>query len=117
MHRPAGEAAALATLNQLRVARGLEALTGLTGANLMNEIRTERTRELLCEGFRLDDLNRWNLGFTRSTPQNMNLINTGEHYNLKTVSAGDPKFTWGIPSQRFNYQPKYYPKPGLVIYN
>jgi starch-binding outer membrane protein, SusD/RagB family len=108
----AGEAAALATLNQLRVARGLDALAGLAGANLMNEIRTERTRELLVEGFRLDDLNRWNLGFTRSTPQNMNLINTGEHYNLKTVSAGDPKFTWGIPANDLTTNPNITQNPG-----
>lgn len=101
----AGEVSALATLNQLRAARGLQALTGLTGANLMNEIRNERVRELLGEGMRLEDLKRWKLGFSRSTPQNMNLINTGEHYNLKTVSADDPKFTWGIPANDLTTNP------------
>ena len=102
---PAGEGTALATLNQLKTARGLTALTGVTGTNLMNEIKAERVRELLCEGFRLDDLKRWKMGFSRSTPQNMNLINTGVHYNEKTVSADDPKFVWGLPANDLTTNP------------
>jgi starch-binding outer membrane protein, SusD/RagB family len=87
-------------------------LSGLTGASLMTEIRNERTRELLLEGFRLDDLRRWNLGFTRSTPQNMNLIETGVNYNQKTVPAGDPKFTWGIPANDLTINPNMTQNPG-----
>ena len=95
---PATEAAALNTLNQLRVKRGIAPLTGLTGTALMNAIKEERTREMLCEGTRLDDLKRWKMGFSRSTPQNINLINTGADFDQKTVPAGDNKFVWGIPT-------------------
>jgi hypothetical protein len=104
-HSPATEAAALTTLNLLRVSRGIPALTGLSGTALMTAIQDERTREMLCEGTRLDDLKRWKMGFTRSTPQNMNIINTGADFNLKTVSANDPKFVWGIPSNDLTTNP------------
>lgn len=109
---PATEAAALATLNVLRVSRGIPALTGLSGANLMNAIRDERTRELLCEGMRLDDLKRWKLGFTRGPVQNVNIVNIGTDYNLKTVLATDPKFTWGIPSNDISTNPNLVQNPG-----
>ncbi len=102
---PGSEGAALATLNQLRTARGLTALTGLTGTALTNAIREERTRELMFEGFRLDDLKRWKLPFTRKTPQDMNIIITGDDYNLKNVAAGDNKFVWGIPTNDITTNP------------
>jgi starch-binding outer membrane protein, SusD/RagB family len=89
---------ALETLNSLRTARGLAALTGISGAALFEEIKEERTRELLGEGQRLNDLIRWGQGFTRSTPQNMSIIYRGEDYELKTVQPNDPKFVWGIPA-------------------
>lgn len=110
----AGEANALATINLLRTARGASELTGLSGASLMTQIRNERTRELLCEGFRLDDLRRWNLGFTRTTPQNLNLINVtpSGDYHMKTVAAGDPKFTWGIPTNDLTTNPNITQNPG-----
>ena len=109
---PTTQAAALATLNVLRVARGIPALSGLTGTNLTNAIRDERTRELLGEGFRLDDLKRWGLGFTRSAPQNLNLIVTGTDYNLKTVLPTDPKFVWGIPANDIKVNPNLAQNPG-----
>lgn len=110
----AGEAAALTTLNQLRVARGLTALTGVTGANLMTEIRNERTRELLAEGFRLDDLQRWKMGFTRTAPQNLNFINVSPagDYHQKTVTADNPKFVWGIPANDLTTNPNLTQNPG-----
>ncbi len=94
----ATESAALATLNQLRVARGVPALSGLTGTALMNTIKDERLRELLCEGTRLDDLKRWKMGMVRKAPQNMNIITPGADFEQKSVPAGDPKFVWGIPA-------------------
>ena len=95
---PAGEAAALATLNLLKASRGLPALTGLSGVALMTAIRDERTREMLCEGTRLDDLKRWKLGFSRKAPQNSALIAPGADFDQKVVAANDPKFVWGIPA-------------------
>jgi hypothetical protein len=102
---PATEGDALNTLNDLRLARGLTALTGLTGTDLMDAIKEERTREMLCEGTRLDDLKRWHMGFSRSTPQNMDLIETGPDYEQKTVSADDDKFVWGIPQNDITTNP------------
>jgi starch-binding outer membrane protein, SusD/RagB family len=93
----AGEPAALNTLNILRTKRGLPSIS-VSGAALMDSIKLERTRELFCEGFRLDDLKRWNMGFSRKAPQNINLIVTGTDFNQKVVTAGDDKFEWGIPS-------------------
>lgn len=94
---PSTEDAALETLNKLRTKRGLNILVNLTGQALMNEIRNERTRELLCEGFRLDDLKRWKLGIKRSAPQNVT-ITTPSSINLEK-SAEDNKFVLGIPSE------------------
>ena len=108
----ANEALALTTLNQLRVARGVAALAGLTGTTLQQAIRDERTRELAFEGFRLWDLKRWHLGFTRGTPQNLSLIQQGSNFNLLTVPADDPKFTWGIPTNDININKNLVQNPG-----
>jgi hypothetical protein len=102
---PATEAAALTTLNLLRVARGAGALTGLTGTALMNAIKDERTRELLCEGFRLDDLKRWKMGVVRKTPQNTAILNPGTDFYEKVVAAGDDKFVWGLPTNDLTTNP------------
>ncbi len=101
----ASEVAALARLNSLRNARGLTSLVGLTGTALMNEIRDERFRELAFEGFRLYDLKRWHLGFTRSAPQNLNMIQVGSNYNTLAIAADDPKFTWAIPTNDMTTNP------------
>lgn len=93
------EAASLTKLNALRTKRGLTALSGLTGVALMTEIRNERTRELMFEGFRLDDLKRWKLPMTRTTAQNQALILKGVDYEVKTMPTGSDKFVWGLPTQ------------------
>src|SRR5690606_5794152 len=96
--RANGEAGGRGHLNSLRQARGLTAVAA-SGAALWNEIKDERFRELAYEGFRLDDLKRWNEGFTRRDPQHRDYINTGTNFDTKTVSANDPTFTWGIPER------------------
>jgi hypothetical protein len=101
----ATEAAGLATLNQLRTARGLAALTGVTGTALMNAIKDEWVREMLCEGTRLDDLKRWKMGVVRKTPQNTDLITPGADFEQKNVPAGDNKFVWGIPANDMTTNP------------
>lgn len=93
----AAEADALTRLNTLRTARGLTALTGIGGADLLSEIKDERFRELAFEGFRLWDLKRWREGFQRHDAQNLDIINTGDKYNTLSVSANDAKFVWAIP--------------------
>jgi hypothetical protein len=102
---PATEAAALTTLNLLRSARGASTLVGLTGTALMDAIKAERIRELLCEGTRIDDLKRWHMGFARSTPQNVGLLIVDPDFTGKVVAAGDDKFVWGIPANDMTTNP------------
>ncbi len=101
----AAEADALVKLNALRVARGLTALTGLTGAALLNEIKEERFRELAFEGFRLWDLKRWHQGFARTAPQNLNIIQVGPNFHTLTIVADDPKFVWAVPTNDMTTNP------------
>lgn len=53
------------SVNQLRKRGGIANLTNelvnANGLNMLDEIRRERTVELYFEGFRLDDLKRWNM--------------------------------------------------------
>lgn len=106
------ESQALNALNELRTKRGIAALTGLTGAALMDAVKAERTRELLCEGNRLDDLKRWKMGFTRTAPQNVNLIVPGDNFSAKRVAAGADKFVWGIPTNDITTNPNIQQNPG-----
>lgn len=95
----------LVRLNQLRQARNASMLTGLSGTGLQDAVRMERFRELAFEGFRLDDLRRWNLGITRNSPQNATLIQTGTQFDKLTQPAGANKFTWGIPTRDLTVNP------------
>ncbi|MES2427511.1 MAG: RagB/SusD family nutrient uptake outer membrane protein [Bacteroidota bacterium] len=102
---------AITALTALRVARG-ETPVVATGAALVQAVRDERTRELAFEGFRLDDLTRWHLGFTRLTPQITSIIYTGAAYNLQTQVADANKFVWPIPSNDLTINKNLIPNPG-----
>lgn len=82
----------LETLRKTRFVSG--GSINLTG-NWDTDVKTfseERVRELYMEGFRLQDLKRWGLGFER-TAQSY----TQEEGNNLKVEAGDPLFVWPIP--------------------
>ena len=96
---------ALVPLNDLRTARGLEALSSISGDDLMDAVRDERFRELAFEGFRLEDLQRWDEGFSRREAQNLDAIQTGPKFNELTVEPTNPKFIWGIPSNDITINP------------
>lgn len=49
------------------------------------------------EGFRLNDLKRWNMGFTRKAQTS----SAKEGSGLK-VEASDPLFVWPIPQHEMN---------------
>ena len=86
--------AASKNLTELRAKRysgGAGALTVGSG-NWLETISEERMRELYMEGFRLNDLKRWHMGFER-TPQTNSL---SEGSSLK-IEADDPRFVWPIP--------------------
>jgi hypothetical protein len=95
---------ALTPLNALRQARGLDAVS-VSGDALQTAVRDERFRELAFEGFRLDDLKRWDEGFTRRDPQNEMLLLQGENTFTKSVEASNPKFIWGIPAYDITINP------------
>ncbi len=105
------EADAIKHLNALRVSRGLSSVN-LSGTALFDAIKLERTKELAFEGFRLDDLRRWKEGFTRRDPQTTEFIQTGPEFNTKSVTANDPKFTWGIPERDRTVNPNIVQNTG-----
>jgi SusD family. len=96
-------AAGLKRLNELRAARGLDALTGLSGESLLEAVKVERTKEMLGEGVRLSDLKRWKMPMKRSAPQNEQAALPGNM--LKEIPAGHDKFVWGIPGTDIQLNP------------
>lgn len=104
-------------LNALRTKRIAGwAPVSYTGGTLKNEIKTERIRELLGEGFRLSDLKRYGQGMNRSAAQNAAVIlfpgsTTTE---LLTRSADDYRFVWPIPTSETDANPKIKQNPGYV---
>lgn len=68
-----------------------------SGDQLFEEIRNERVKELFMEGFRLSDLKRWGLGFSRKAQES-----TVEGPNTLKVEAGNPLFTWPIPKHELD---------------
>lgn len=97
-------------LNGLRKARIIGYEDVNTPANaLISQIREERLKELIGEGFRMSDLRRWGVGFQRDA-------NHQENPNLNSVivAAGrsmsyevnDHRYTWPIPSTEIDANPK-----------
>lgn len=109
-----------AALNELRAARiqGFRDLNyGSTDA-LMNQVKLERVKELIGEGFRLGDLRRWGDGFTRdgdyeSIGYELNgyIINSAVRVSF---SPNDYRYVWPIPSAEMivNPQMKGQQNPG-----
>ncbi len=103
---------AMDALNDLRKNRieGYEDQS-LTGANLRNAIREERVLELIGEGFRLSDLRRWKIGFTRDgnyatlgfTDMAGFILN--QALNVR-YTDGDSRYTWPIPSAEIQTNPQ-----------
>ncbi|MGL5958362.1 MAG: RagB/SusD family nutrient uptake outer membrane protein [Phocaeicola sp.] len=71
--------------------------TPLSDANWKSVVYDERMKELYMEGFRLHDLKRWHLGFTRESQPFT--IAPGNRLN---VSADDVRFVWPIPQHELN---------------
>jgi hypothetical protein len=85
--------AASADLSALNTARYRGNVSvSLNASNWLQTISDERVKELFMEGFRLQDLKRWNMGFER-TPQTSS---QKEGSSLK-IEAGNPLFVWPIP--------------------
>lgn len=71
-----------------------------SGDALLKEIRNERVRELLMEGFRLADLKRYGEGFQR-TPQTGSYVGP----DRMKIEANNPRFTWPIPKHELDAVP------------
>lgn len=86
----------------------------MTGNNLRTAIRTERCKELLGEGYRLSDLKRWGVGFTRTCGYGEigtwynDLATTLLYPNTRTLSysAGDYRYVWPIPQAEIEVNPQ-----------
>ena len=97
-------------LNDLRAKRieGYESAT-YTGVGLRDAIRSERQKELVGEGFRLFDLRRWNLGFSRNPdhPENPDIANIMVPTSVGvSYAADDYRFVWPIPSDELQTNPQ-----------
>lgn len=77
-------------------------------SQLLQNIQSERARELVAEGFRLTDLKRWHLGFERK-PQPGTL--EGTRYSSLKVSPDDALYVWPIPQHEITAS------NGVVIQN
>lgn len=77
-----------------------------TGAELIAEIQDERHREFLGEGFRMADLKRWNIGFTRGEIQ----YDADDFvYSLNSelsYEADDYRLVWPIPKNELDANPQ-----------
>lgn len=91
-------------LEQLQNARisGYRGLGNISAAQLLEEVKKERVRELCFEGFRLMDLKRWHQGFRR----------VAQPYTKDTdlvIAADDPRFVWPIPKSELEVNPNMKP--------
>lgn len=81
----------------------------LTGSELLAFIRSERSKELMGEGFRLSDLRRWQQGFDRNQPYTLNsmVAETRSINDLQVVyKDNDTRFLWAIPQSEMNINPQ-----------
>lgn len=81
----------------------------MSGLDLLQEIKDERHRELIGEGFRLADLKRWKDGFTRGKvydddPNSENVL-IANYINLH-YEADDHRLVWPIPQHEMDANPQ-----------
>ena len=76
---------------------------------LRNQIRKERLRELIGEGFRMSDLRRWGIGFTRTVDNYVDYPGLAENTVVAgrgvTYQPNDYRYTWPIPSAEIQVNP------------
>ena len=99
---------ALDTIRKNRINR-YNQTSSYTGLELRDEIRSERTKELIGEGFRMSDLRRWGLGFQRNgeypiQPATEEIFKTVD-VNVSYIS-GDHRYVWPIPTTEMENNPQ-----------
>jgi hypothetical protein len=111
--RLGGEAVAngAAALNALRDARIKDYTeeTYATANDLIGAVKDERARELVGEGFRMQDLKRWGQNVTRGASQSpsTNMMKTGANYGEMTnKDITGPGALWPIPKTEIDANPQ-----------
>lgn len=81
----------------------------LGGQALTALIRSERSKELIGEGFRTGDLRRWKIGFDRNQPYQLNPaiaeMRTPTALQV-SYTATDYRYVWPIPSSEMDINPQ-----------
>ncbi|MCM1449235.1 MAG: RagB/SusD family nutrient uptake outer membrane protein [Clostridiales bacterium] len=83
--------------------------TDYNGNTLFEQIKMERAKELVGEGFRISDLRRWKQGFTRdgAYPDYPDMSGFIINIALEVVYTGDDyRYTWPIPSYEMTTNPQ-----------
>ena len=97
-------------LNDLRTARIFQyTAEDYTGDELRDQIREERTKELMGEGFRMSDLRRWGLGFKRNPayPISSSVVRLfGSIEKDLEYAPGYFRFVWPIPQGEMDVNPQ-----------
>lgn len=84
--------------------------TDLSGTALINDVRKERNRELIGEGFRMSDMRRWGLGFNRADNVYPTFPQAGTITNLSSRNVvyqiNDYRYTWPLPATELQTNPQ-----------
>mgnify|MGYP004470798269 CR=1 FL=1 len=85
-------------------------------AELQSELKNERVRELVGEGFRLSDLKRYGNGFSRSASQDKTAISLPGQSSTENLSksADDYRFVWPIPVAETDANPNIKQNTGYT---
>lgn len=99
---------ALTDLRIQRIQRYASSAVDYSGTELRDQIRLERRRELIGEGFRISDLRRWGLGFERtnvsySNPEVAGIVVVASRINY---TPRDHRYVWPIPSDEMEVNPQ-----------
>ena len=80
----------------------------LGGSELLAFVRSERSKELMGEGFRLSALRRWKQGFNRNQPYELNpYVAQSRSINGLNVAyeKEDYRYVWAIPQAEMDINP------------
>lgn len=108
-NKPAEACEALNAILAARRLPGSYTNLSISGTELVEFIRAERSRELLGEGFRLSDLRRWKVAWKRDAEYLFNpTIN--ESFVIADVKtqyeANDYRYLWPIPADEMEINPQ-----------
>ena len=92
-------------LNTLRSARISGYSPDYNDSQVMSEIKEERVRELIGEGFRLWDLKRWGDPVTRGEAQVASLMYDHSSMTGTVANADNIRFLWPIPQAEIDANP------------